>query len=126
MNVETKQYVVGIVENGAVVSYYAIEPNTGGYPYFPKDLRSAEFFAKEEDAVVVAVELGAQADTPQQPDRDGTICPHADIKRALGISNAKKSAKGEAVVFKVIYDLQPLKTVAIHGEIKKPTGYTYD
>jgi hypothetical protein len=123
MNFQSENFVVAIVEDGTVKRYYTIDPSTG-YPDYLEDLRSAKFFKTKREALDIAVSLGEKANASQKPLSGGTIYPDGDIHRALAMSTAKMSAKGQAVVFKI--NQEPIESVPIHGEIKKPKGYIYE
>ena len=122
MKLPNPLFVIAIVEDDEVKRYYDVDPESG--PYFSTRLKYAKIFDDVVEATEIVKELHIKANTVQQPHSGGTLYPHSDIHRALELSNKKMKAQGIAVVL----ELQPVERFGthIHGEIKEPTGYTYD
>jgi len=115
-------HVVAIVVDDKIISFYNIDPEGG--PYFSGSMKHAHIFDNIAIAVKVVKDLNTKSNTPQKAQRGGTLYPHPDVQRALELSNKKMKGQGMAVVL----DLLPTIGFGanIHGEIKEPTGYTYD
>lgn len=122
MHLPNSLFVVAIVEDGEVKRYYDVDRDSG--PYFSAQLKYAKIFDDGDIATEIVKELNIKANTPQPPHSGGTLYPHPDIHRALEIYDKKRKAEGMAVVLELV------PTVGfgapIYGEIKEPTGYTYD
>lgn len=116
-------FVIAIVENDKIKSFYAFDSQSG-YPYFSDSLFGIKFFSSKEKAIEVVEDLHKQSITPQKPHSGGTLYPASDVHRALDLSNKKKS--GEATVVALELKLDHVFDRHIRGEIKEPTGYTYD
>jgi hypothetical protein len=115
--------VIAVVVNGEVESYYGIDQTSGGYPWFPKRLKQAEFFDNHEDAEKVVADYVEKAKHPK-PDNHGVIYPHGDVYSLLQLSNSKPSGSVELMIVDLVQI--PTSSVTISGEIKRPTGFIYD
>jgi hypothetical protein len=123
MNTKGENFVVGIVEGDTLQRFYATD-RADGSPWFPERLSNADVLTTRIDAVAIAERLELKSNEKQQPHSGGTLYPNTDVQCALEISDKKRQATGRAVVFKITLD--PVESFPIHGEIKVPTGYTYD
>lgn len=119
-------FVVAIVEDNKIQSYYGIDSNSGGYPSYSTSLKSAEYYTDQEKAQGIADRLNKSSKKERTaPYHDGVLYPDTEVWWALNLHEDKKpKANGEAVVLclnaEVVYS-QP-----IWGEIIKPTGFKYE
>lgn len=86
-------------------------------------LASAKIFTSWKEANKQFDELRGLGSKPNRMS-DGTIFPHPLLQAALDISTTKPKASAEFAICEI--SLEALVTTTISGEIKKPTGFTYD
>ncbi len=119
-------FVVAIVEDNKIQNYYAIDSNSGGYPFYTDFLKSAECYNDQEKAQGIADRLN-ESSKKERTDtyRDGVLYPDAEVRWALDLHKDKKpKASGQAVVLSL--NAQVVYSQPIWGEITKPVGFKYE
>lgn len=122
---EEEVFVIAIVENKKIQRYFAVDPISGGYPWFPKNFSNAKKFTSKSAAVEVLDELKVCNAAGPRRFSDGTLYPDAIITSALEMGGHKHIASGQAIVCKVLLTDWESVAIDIGGEIKKATGFTY-
>ncbi len=99
------------------IQYFAIDNNSGGYPYWSNYITNAKIFnnLKEAETVFEGKDLD---DTELNTMTDGTIYPHHMIHSATGVCNTKAKGTSTIAIFplmlgNIIVDKQ------VVGEIKE-------
>lgn len=118
--------VIACTLNGLADRYLAVDPSSGGYPYWTDYFRHAQLFDMDKPNEVAHFqrELDEILKGKDQKYNDGTIYPNPIKRDALRLNDTKTSGKGSIVVFEI--NLQRTMTFALEGAIKKPTGFLYE
>lgn len=114
-------YVIAVVENDEIVHYY----NHGKEDIeWSVNIEYADFFVDTTKLRLAYETIVNASGYKNKPSSDGTIFPHHYIHRALRLSTHRPKITAELVVLRLNGEVK--QATKISGEIKKPTGYTYD
>ena len=127
MNIQlSPAFVIAVVEGNVIKSYYRVPSAGDEYnPSFDNTIRQATIFDSLDKPIKIVEELVRVSLVKQKPNSNGTIYPATDIHRLLGLSNAKKSGSADLLILR-LHAGQQERRITITGEIKEPTGFTYD
>jgi len=114
-------FVIVLKVNKDTFDYFAIDHTSGGYPYWTRLVKNAKIFETKEDA---EKELTSDAFTKNSIMTDGTMLPPSMVQSGANINYRKKSGTAEIAISKLEVVLG--NCIEFFGEIKKPTGITYD
>lgn len=116
--------VIACTLDNKTYRYLAYDSASGGYPYWADRLNSAHLYSDSaDDQQVLKRELREILTGADLTYSSGEVHPNVMKHTALKLSNKKPSNSGWIVVFEL--KLEREETMAIEGELKKPTGFIY-
>ncbi len=93
--------------------FYAIDQQSGGYPYWSSSITNAKAFGTKEDAKTA---LYASDFNDKVKMTDGSVHPPRMIHSALGLCNTKLKGYGKITIDRL--EFAPVFEMKIMGEIK--------
>lgn len=113
-------FVIAVIEDNEVSGYY---DDRGECLEFNKSIKYAELFTDFKSVEIVFEQL-VKASGVINPSSDGVLYPADSIRRALRLCDSKPRGIATIAIVKLAGEFVTSKDIS--GEIKKPTGYTYD
>lgn len=96
------------------IEYYALDRDSGGYPYWSDNLSSAEFMSKDHALRLLKKHKSNEGRTD---DMGGWLFPPIELHMFLGVDYQKPKARKKIQAVKVVFET--IRTEVIGGEIKK-------